>query len=198
MCFGGGGDSGGDEWREAEEARQRRIKQGEENIDKVFAKFDDDFYDTRRQALIDYETPQIDEQYKDALGQLAAALARSGLGKSSIGADRRAKGQRDYDFQQQEMLSRANQSAGNAEKAILAARDSLSTNNIALADPSRASNAAISSAESLTKLPKYEPLLDLFADLTEGLATQADLERRKQNRYQSGLFNTSPSARTIG
>ena len=197
MCFGGGGDSGGDDWREAEEARQRRIKQGEENIDKVFAKFDDDFYDTRRQALIDYETPQIDEQYKDALGQLAAALARSGLGKSSIGADRRAKGRKDYDFQQQEMYSRADQSASDAEKAILAARENLSTNNIALADPSRASNAAISSAESLTKLPKYEPLLDLFADLTEGLATQADLERRKQNRYQSGLFNTSPSARTI-
>jgi len=191
-------DSGGDDWRKHEEARQARIRQGEQNIDQVFSQFDDGFYDDRRQALIDYEAPQLEEQYKTALGDLVAALSRSGMGKSSVSADRKAKAQRDKDFQGQEMRDRGDQTALNAKNAVNAARNTLSTGNIALADPTRATNSAMSNAEALTALPKYEPLLRMFGDLSEGLATQSDLERRQKARYQSGLFSTPSSARTVG
>jgi len=40
--------------------------------------------------------------------------------------------------------------------------------------------------------------MELFADATDGLATQASLERRGQNRYDTGLFSPKTSSRVIG
>lgn len=203
MCFGSSGDGGAAEARKREEERQARVNEGAAEIEKVFSQFDDSFFDKRRQAQMDYERPQIDDQYKDALGELAFALSRSGLRNSSVGATRRAKGAKDYNFQLQESAARGERSAADAKKAILGAdgvKEQLLTNNMAIADPTAAANAAISAAQSSSALPKYEPLMDLFADLTEGLATQADLERRGKSRYQSGLFSPSygGSGRTVG
>jgi len=197
MCFDSGGDSGAADARKREEERQARVDAGAVEIEDVFSQFDDDFYDKRRTALMDYERPQIQDQYKEALGQLAFALARSGLANSSVGATRRAKGQKDLAFELQESADRGDQSASNAEGAINTAKQALLTNNVTLADPTAAANAAISAAEQKSALPKYEPLMDLFADLTEGLATQADLERRNKNRYNTGLFSPSGSSRTV-
>ena len=200
MCFGSSGDGGAAEARKREEERQARVNEGAAEIEKVFSQFDDSFFDKRRQAQMDYERPQIDDQYKDALGELAFALSRSGLRNSSVGATRRAKGAKDYNFQLQESAARGERSAADARSAINKAEQELLTNNMAIADPTAAANAAISAAEANTALPKYEPLMDLFADLTEGLATQADLERRGKSRYQSGLFSPSygGSGRTVG
>ena len=200
MCFGSSGDGGAAEARKREEERQARVNEGAAEIEKVFSQFDDSFFDKRRQAQMDYERPQIDDQYKDALGELAFALSRSGLRNSSVGATRRAKGAKDYNFQLQESAARGERSAADARSAINKAEQDLLTNNMAIANPTAAANAAISAAEANTALPKYEPLMDLFADLTEGLATQADLERRGKSRYQSGLFSPSygGSGRTVG
>lgn len=200
MCFDTGGDGGAGAARKREEERQKRVKEGATAIENEFSQFDDPFFDTRRQAQMDYERPQIDDQYKDALGELAFALSRSGLRNSSVGATRRAKGAKDYNFQLQESAARGERSASDARSAINKAKQELLTNNMAIADPTAAANAAISAAEANTALPKYEPLMDLFADLTEGLATQADLERRGKSRYQSGLFSPSygGSGRTVG
>jgi len=191
------GDGGAAAARKREEERQARVDAGAAEIEEVFGQFDEDFYDKRRTALMDYERPQIKDQYKDALGQLAFALARSGLTNSSVGATRRAKGQKDLAFELQESASRGDRSASDAKGAINTAKQALLTNNVALADPTQAASAAISSAEQKNALPKYEPLMDLFADLTEGLATQADLERRNKNRYNTGLFSPSGSSRTV-
>ena len=202
MCFGSSGDGGAADARKREEERQARVTQGAEEIEKVFSQFDDSYFDNRRTALMDYEKPQIEDQYKNALSDLAFALSRSGLNRSSVGATARAKGDKDYRFQLQESARRGQRSADDARNAILGAdgvKQRLLTNNMAIADPTAAANAAISAAEANTALPKYEPIMDLFADLTEGFATQADLERRGKSRYQSGLFspNYGGSGRTV-
>lgn len=196
MCFGTP-DTGADEVREREEKRQENIKKGQTSIDTTFNKFDEPFFDDRRQAFIDYQQPRVDDQYNNALRQLTFALARSGLNNSSVGSTRRANAREKFDFAQQDMRQRADASANDARTAIENARQELSANNAALADPTAAANAAISRAESLNALPKYEPMLDLFGSLSEGLATQADLERRKQNRYPA-LFGTGSSASIKG
>ena len=196
MCFGTP-DTGADEAREREEQRQANIKKGQQSIDTTFSQFDEPFFDERRQAFIDYQQPRVEDQYNNALRQLTFALARSGLNNSSVASTRRANAREKYDFAQQDMRRRADASANDARTAIENARQELSTNNAALADPTAAANAAISRAESLNALPKYEPMLDLFGSLSEGLATQADLERRKQNRYPA-LFGTGSSASIKG
>ena len=51
----------------------------------------------------------------------------------------------------------------------------------------------------MTELPTYSPLGALFVGVTEGLATQADLERRNKSRYDlSGLFGSSDSSKVVG
>ena len=196
MCFDSP-DTGADEVRERERKRQENIKKGQQSIDTTFSQFDEPFFDERRQAFIDYQQPRVEDQYNNALRQLTFALARSGLNNSSVGSTRRANAREKYDFAQQDMRQRADASANDARTAIENARQELSANNAALADPTAAANAAISRAESLNALPKYEPMLDLFGSLSEGLATQADLERRKQNRYPA-LFGTGSSASIKG
>ena len=69
--------------------------------------------------------------------------------------------------------------------------------NMNLANPALVASQAATRAELLNQLPVYEPLIDLFASATEGLATQADLERRGKARYPNVLFNPSNQSRII-
>ena len=46
-------------------------------------------------------------------------------------------------------------------------------------------------------MPNYNPLLALFEGVTAGIATQADLERRGRNRYDTGLFSTSKASKVV-
>ena len=78
------------------------------------------------------------------------------------------------------------------------AKSDLQTQNMSLADPTLIGQSAANRAISLTDLPAYSPLGALFANATEGLATQMDLERRDKNRYNlSGLFGSSDSSKVV-
>src|SRR6478736_3044441 len=46
--------------------------------------FGDDFFNDRREAYMNYATPQLEDQYGDAQKQLTFALARGGLLDSSV------------------------------------------------------------------------------------------------------------------
>jgi len=72
MCGGGGGDGGAaDEARrqraeaeQRERERQARISAGNAAINDTFSKFDDNFYSGRRNAYIDFATPQLQDEYE--------------------------------------------------------------------------------------------------------------------------------------
>ena len=188
MCFGST-DTGAGDARRRERERQERIRQGKAKIDKSFEQFTPEFFDSRRDALMDYERPQIEDQYSDAMRQLAFALARSGLSRSSVGATRRAQGAEKFEKAKQDSAMRGEKARSDAQSAVEEARQRLVANNAALADPTEAANSAIASAQQMTTLPAYDPVLNLFGDISEGLATQADLERRQKARYP-GLFTS--------
>src|SRR3546814_1150118 len=82
MCdalFGGGGNSDAAEAaRRDEEARQARIRAGMGQIDQTFSQFNDDYFDTRSKAYLDYATPQLEDQFAKAKEQLIFALSRGG------------------------------------------------------------------------------------------------------------------------
>lgn len=196
MCFGGGGgDGGAAEQRRQEEERQARVREGKDAIDMSFSQFDPAFYEGRSQAYLDYATPQLDDQFKEATRDLTLALARSGLLNSSVKARRFADLKKDFDMQSRGIADKANEYSNQARSSIESAKSDLYSQNQNIADPTLAAASAASRAQSLTQLPAFSPLGALFAGVTEGIATQMDLERRNKNRYNlSGLFNAGDSS----
>jgi len=195
MCFGGGGDGGAAEQRRQEEARQARVREGKDAIDTSFAQFDPAFFEGRSNAYLDYANPQLEDQFKGATRDLTLALARSGLLNSSAKARRFGDLKKDYDMQSRSIADKANEYANQSRSSIESAKTDLYSQNQNIADPTLAASSAAARAASLTELPAFSPLGALFAGVTEGIATQMDLERRGKNRYDiSGLFDAGDSS----
>ena len=192
MCFGDGGAGAmrdeASRQRAEEEARQGRIRSGRKKIDDTFSSFDDAFYDKRKQSYLDYANPQLDDQYKKAVSELTLALARNSLSNSSVAARKKAELQKQQGIQARAVADKAREYEAGTRSAVDMAKSDLQTQNMSLADPSLIGQTAANRAISLTELPAYSPLGALFANATEGLATQAALERRQMARYPTGLF----------
>jgi hypothetical protein len=192
MCFPDTETNYGDDARAEEEARQQRIAEGRQAIQKAFAGYNDDFYNQRKSEYIDYATPQIQDQYQQSMGDLAAALSRKGLLRSSVGAEKRAlanytKNQALVDAQQ-----KGQQYADSTRSNIDQAKAEAESQNLSFADPARAAQQAIASARAASAVPEYSPLAELFKDVTALGATQAELERRDKNQYNIlGMGNDS-------
>ncbi len=195
MCMGGGGgDGGAAERAKQEQERQARIRAGNTAINDTFGQFDDDFYRGRREAYTSYAQPQINQQYEDAFEELRKTLAASNLTQSSIAARRRGRLEQELGKMTTKMNLTGEDYANKAKADIESARTGLQSQNMNMADPALASANALNRAQQLNEVPVFDPLINLFANASEGLATQADLERRGKNRYDSGLFSTGSSA----
>lgn len=198
MCFGGGvGDGGAAEQRRQEELRQQRVREGRDKIDETFAQFDQPFYDARRQSYIDYATPQLEDQFKDASRDLLLALTRSGLQNSSARARRFGDLQKQYDTNARAIANKALDFENRARSSVESAKSDLYSQNQNLADPAMVAQNAMNRATTLTQMPSYNPLLALFEGVTAGIATQADLERRGRARKDTGLFSTGNASKVV-
>lgn len=195
MCLAsGGGDGGASERARQEAERQARIREGNSSINDTFGQFDDDFYKGRSDAYTAYAQPQITQQYEDAFEKLRKTLASSNLSQSSMAARRRGRLEQELGDITRKMNLTGQEYANKARSDIESARSGLQSQNMNMADPSLASANALNRAQQLNEVPVFDPITNLFASVTEGLATQADLERRGKNRYDSGLFSTGSSA----
>ena len=204
MCLGDGGQAQAQEQAELqraqEQARQGRVRAGKNNIDSTFAGYDDDFYDSRTQSYIDYEKPEVADQFKDATLQLRAALSRNGMLQSSVSADQTAKLSGQNSDALRSVADKGREYSNNTRKNIENAKANLIAQNQSLADPVLAANLASSRAASAAEIPSYSPIAQLFGGVTSGLANQAQLERREQARYGNVIgdaFDRLGSARII-
>ena len=204
MCLGGGG--GDDFLREEyarqkaeEEARQGRITAGKAAIDSAFAGYDDNFYAGQAQNYMDYANPQIEDQYTDAMRGLTRALSRSGLSQSSIAAERKAKIERQLADAQADAARQGQSFANDTRQSLASVKNNLVSQNQSLADPTLIANMAANQSMAASQLPSYNPVAQIFADATAGLATQSQLEARGKNRYDMAeLFNLNGgSARNV-
>ena len=204
MCLGGGG---GDSFLKEEyarqnaeeEARQGRITQGKANIDNAFAGYDDNFYSGQAQNYMDYATPQIEDQYGDALRSLTNALSRNGVSQSSMAADRRAKIEKQLANAQTDAARQGQSFANDTRQSLAGVKNNLISQNQSLADPTLIANMAANQSIAASQLPSYNPVAQIFAGAAEGLATQQQLEARDKARYNMAeLFNLKGSGRVIG
>tara|TARA_R110000764_G_scaffold5859_5_gene22737 strand:+ start:1418 stop:2035 length:618 start_codon:yes stop_codon:yes gene_type:complete len=204
MCIGGGGgDSFLQEEYErqgAEEAaRQGRITAGKANIDNAFAGYDDAFYAGQAQNYMDYATPQIEDQYTDAMRSLTRALARNGTSQSSMAAERKGDMERKLADAQTDAARQGQSFANDTRQSLASVKNNLISQNQSLADPTLISNMAANQSAAASQLPSYSPVANLFAGAAAGLATQSQLEARDKARYNMAeLFSLNGgSARKI-
>lgn len=210
-----GGKSGGNEAkmaRQDEQARQERIRQGtteinrifdgnSEEVQGVFGGFNDDFFNNRRQAFIDYASPQLNDQYSDAQKELTFALARGGNLDSSMRGQQTADLQKQYDLANQQIADQAISYEKDARNSVEDARSNLIATLNATGDVQGAVNSSLARATALSQPQAFSPLANLFADFTAGLGTQAALERANaysggmiRPRYNTGLFSPNPNS----
>lgn len=194
MCKSKGGGDGGAADREA--ARQANIKAGYDQIQTIFGGFNDDFYNQRSTAYQEFAQPQLDQQYEEAVKQLTFALSRNGRLDSSAAGEQKAKLQKDYDQQKTSLSDKGLQFSNDARSSVERARGDLVSLNSNLANPATIANEAQGRLAGLQAMPSFEPLAPLFVNVGEGLATQADLERRSSAKYNTGLF--TPPATSSG
>lgn len=194
-----GGKKGGNEAAQArkeEQQRQGRIREGTARVNSIFdGQFNDPYFDSRKQAYIDYANPQLEDQYGDAQKELTFSLARSGLLDSSVRGQKTADLQKRYDLSKQEIADKALAYSGEAKTAVEDARANLINTLNATGDAEGAASGAINRASALSKPAAFSPISQLFADFTAGLGTQAALEKANYYsggqtgaRYQTGLF----------
>ena len=171
----------------AEQAEiERKQKEAEAAINAVFDKFGDSDYTRVSDARTNFEDIELQDQYKDALQELEFALARGGRkGATNI----RARADAAKDWKKQKMLSqrRANQDVQNFKNQIAEARQNMHNLNIANADPAMLADTAARNASMLTAPATYEPLVDVFKSITEGLATQREIDDRRRLMNQYGV-----------
>ncbi|HEY1139943.1 MAG TPA: hypothetical protein VGE88_07020 [Lysobacter sp.] len=190
MCLGGGGgDDGSAEARKREQQREARIRQGMSAIDQNFKAFDDNFFNQRRDAYVAYATPQLNEQYDDAVTRLTAALSRSGALQSSEAAKRQGRLARDFQTQRQGLIDKGTELATQGRTDLENARSALVTDLYATADPAAAAAGAQARAKIASQTPGYTPLGQLFQDITSGLADWAEARS-----YNKAFASTAPGA----
>lgn len=161
--------------------------------------FGDKFFADQRQRYIDYATPQLDDQYKDANKELTFALSRSGLLDSSARGQKASELQKLYDTNRQKVVDDALSYETQSRNAVEDARSNLITTLNATGDAEGAANAALARSTALSQAPAYSPLTQLFGDFTSGLGVQAAQERSQAAggpaaRYSTGLFGSKKNA----
>lgn len=163
--------------------------------------FGEDFFNGRKQAFLDYASPQLEDQYGDAQKQLTFALARNGTLDSSIRGEKVGELQKKYDLNKQQIADQALASSTDARNAVEDARANLIATLNATGDAKGAAQAALARSAALSKPAAYSPLTNLFADFTATLGQQAALERANYysggqtgSRYSTGLFAPSTGA----
>jgi hypothetical protein len=196
----GTGGSSSNTYESAEEAearRQAKVDKGLENINSVFSQYDDDFYDKSSDAYLDYYEPQLEDKYKDGLKELQFALARGGRFNSSTEVGKKGKAAEDLGFQKNELASGAVKAANDSRNSVATSKERMVNLNQVNADPDLASSLSNAQSGILNTPPKFDPLLDVFSNITEGLASREELENRKKIRDRVQNFNNGSSARTV-
>ena len=173
---------------EAEARRQAKVDAGLKRIEEVFGRYDQDFYDRSQDAYLDYYEPQLEDKYKKGLQDLKYALARGGRFGSSTEVGRKAQAAQDMGFQKQELASGAIQAADASEAAVNAAKKEMTNLNQINANPDLAASLSNQQAGVLNQPAKYDPLLDVFGNITEGLAKREEIENRRKIRERIDLI----------
>lgn len=181
--------------------RQRDIETGTKRVRETFSnQFTPEYYDKIRGNFDDYYMPQMDRQYADARQGLVYQLARSGLSDSSVRSDKFGDLGEQMDLAKQNMVVKGEDYIANRKMEVQRSQANVLGQLQQSADAAGAARDAADSALTTSQSQGYDALGQIFTDATWGLATQAELERNDNSKYQTGLFsnNSSKSGTNVG
>lgn len=173
--------------RAEEEKRQGRITQGQTGIDQAFSSFDDPFYQGYQDQYLGYYTPQVDDQYKDAVKRLTLQLAQTGNLTGSTGAKQLSDLQKTYDTQKLAITNNAQNAVQSLRGSIDTKKSQLYADNRAAADPGAASAAASSAAQYLQPAAPASPLANVFGDFFSNLGNVSAINNARGYRQGTGV-----------
>lgn len=179
-----------------EEQRQAAIKTGMGSINSQFAGFGDDFYGGRRDALLDYYQPQLDDQMKKARDALTFAFARAGTLNSTMAADRTADLTKQYDLQKAGLVSNAEGDAANLRNAVQNQKSALIGQLNATGDANQIANDATAATQQIyATRPNYSPLGDIFSGIAGGIGNM--IGANQQASYNQSYFQPKNPTKTV-
>lgn len=174
--------------RKSEEEREARIKKGTVDIRAMFdQKFNGQYYDRALKEQKGAYADEFNTQWETARKGLEAALMRSGLYDSTVGAQKLAAAGKEKDLRQLDVNQRALSAVEGRRANISAAQDNVIGQLRASGDMNAASAGAAAQLAQQSQPIPYSPLGSVFTDFTAGLATQAEQERQGTNRYNLGI-----------
>lgn len=182
--------------RADELARQDRIRAGTDRINGIFdTQTGGDFLSRRRDAYMNYATPQLDDQYGKATRDLTFSLARNGNLDSSARGQQAGELQKRYDLNRQNIADQAVASATDAATSAEDARSSLISTLNSTGDAQQATNSALGRATALSRPAAFNPLSNMFADLTSAYNTQQQVANFK--KYSGVATNFAPTTGAV-
>ena len=203
---GGGGNEAADAEAEYQEWLRKEREKARGEIDKVFEPYGlgdnafaygDPIRRKYNKFVMDAPLTGIKAQRRASAAELAAALERQGLGKSSTAVNRDALMDKTFAKAQVDAALRGDELAqGVRAKLLQAKQDAL--DNIALSnDPASSISSAITSANVATDPGKFEPMYDVFDKITQGLLLRQEVENKKRDRelFESYFGKPTSSAK---
>ena len=159
--------------------------------------FDDDFYNSYRQKVLDYYNPDEQRQYDSAQRDLKYNLARAGTLQSSTAADKQGELAYNDALQKANIVSNANTQTGNLKSQIQANKQSLINQLYSTEDPTLTANLAQSSANaSRLQDPTLTPAAALFTPALSAAGSVASGLLYPGQQYNSP-FNTASSSPSV-
>lgn len=184
--FGGDGGAGKEarRARAEEQARQERIREGTAKTRNDFAHtFDKKYYDDLVQKVKNFYTPEATKQFEAARLAMESGLMRAGLFDSYAAA----KKEKEATTAQLDAATAVEQRALGMKNQRVQDVEFAQNNVLNQLNATGDAGAAFANASSAIKANYDAPALPMLGqvvtDLSAGLATQADMERNNQNRY---------------
>jgi hypothetical protein len=182
------------EAKKAEELRQARIAQGQNNIDQSFDGFNDDYFRGFRKDYEGYYLPELDDQYARAREQTTFQLFRQmGGDEHSAGAKKRGRLHRTYLDGRTDVANKALNAVNDLRSRIEDTKSNLYAFNASAADPGQALSRSTALAGNLQQPIGYGPLHDVFASALNSGATVVGAERQGYRGTGTGLFSPKGS-----
>lgn len=159
--YGGASDGGAGQ---AEKQRQARIQTGMGDIDDKFASFDDNYFGDVKNDYLKYATPQVMNEYQRTKNQLTFSLARNGLLKSGVAAQRGESLNTELSRQEGNLANAAQSEANTARAKVSDAKTNVTNQLISSGDPTVAREGAAEATAGLRGPSTFAPIGQLFGD----------------------------------
>jgi hypothetical protein len=206
LGMGGGGDDGPSESEQAAAAAAAlKIKrdQAAADLEEDLGGFDEDYFKKigNRYTSFAMNAPVtgIRDQRASAMDDLVAQLSRQGMLNSTVRTDREALAKKLYGKAQVDAASKGKDMGDQVEAGFLREKGLAHQDIQSATDPASSANAHMGNIMSATKPGSFNPMMDVFLKLTQGLAMRQEVERRKDREAQlASIFPSTSSAKNIG